>query len=319
MIWNWRGDGYQYSDIETYSNSCTLTVAVYDTVGRPVSNADVRIRSEGWKTIAKVKGYSGITNRDGIYTTTFGEEQNYYVDVYWEFLDQVIDSASALAGTHFFISCTLSYNYNPQPRDLDDILKHTHFSIEGELDTTISSLPDDVCYLVFFNNHADMGEVISGMLSFEGSDLRLDVNAEYDLGHCPTYSYEEVDSKSAVKFAPGQLTDFFITDYEGIYALGVTERIPISEEPLSLEAMLHSKNASSIFKISGCHESFTLAIFDKVGRRIYRTCATPDPSGNAVIEWQGQNHLGQSIPSGVYFVRVETGNHELVKKFVLLR
>ena len=179
MIWNWRTDGYQYSSITTYSNCCTLTVALYDTAGRPVSNADVKLESESWHSpLVKYKGFAGLTDRNGIFTTTLGEEQNYYVTPYWEFLGQVIDSASSPAGSSFFISCTLSSNYNPQPRELD----------------TEPVTPDPL----------------------QDIALYLEVNAEYDLGHCQTYSYEEVDSKSAVKFAPGQLTDFFLTDYTGL-------------------------------------------------------------------------------------------------------
>lgn len=323
MIWNWRTDGYQYSSITTYSNCCTLTVALYDTIGRPVSNADVKLESESWHSpLVKYKGFAGLTDRNGIFTTTLGEEQNYYVTPYWEFLGQVIDSASAPAGSSFFISCTLSSNYNPQPRDLDDILKHTHFAIEGELDTTISSLPDDVCYLVFFNNHADMGEAITGTVSFEGTDLQLQVDAEYDLGHCPTYSYEEAASRSAVKFAPGRLTDFMITDYEGVRVLGVTEPSSpssVMREPLLLQVVPFSRGSVTSFTITGCREPVKLSIFDKLGRRVYTMTADPDVSGKLRIYWNGRDLDGGVQPSGVYFVRVQSGDQELVGKFVMLR
>ena len=178
LIWNWRGDGYQYSDIETYSNSCTLSVQIYDTKGRPVGNGEVKLLSEGWQSPFRVKGYSGITNRDGVFMTTFGEEQNYAGYAIWENLGTMIDSADALAGTHHVVSCTLSSDYNPQARELNPQ----------------PGTPQPR----------------------QGVSVRLDVDAEYDLGHCPTYSYEETSSKSTIQFAPGKLTDFFITDLGGL-------------------------------------------------------------------------------------------------------
>ncbi|MBD3287068.1 T9SS type A sorting domain-containing protein [candidate division WOR-3 bacterium] len=178
MIWNWRGDGYQFSSVETYSNSCTLSVHVYDTKGKPVGNGEVDLKSERWQGASLIKGYSGITNREGVFTTTLGEEQNYEAEVLWEKLGVIIDSASAIAGSHHVVPCTLSSDYNPQAREL--------VTEQGTYQPR------------------------------EGTSLSLQVDSCCDLGHCPTYSYEEVSSESAVKFAPGKLTDFFITDLEGL-------------------------------------------------------------------------------------------------------
>ncbi|TKJ39899.1 hypothetical protein CEE36_09965 [candidate division TA06 bacterium B3_TA06] len=321
MIWNWRPDGFQWSSIETYSASCTLSVNVYDKDGNSVPNTDVKLLSEGWKTIQKYRGFSGITDRNGVYTTTLGEEQNYYASVYLQSLGQIIDSTSAPAGTHFAIPCTLTTNYKPQPRELD-FYTYEHFSIEAKIDSTLPLPSEEVCYIVFFNNHAEMGEVISGTVSFEGTDLRLQVDAEYDLGHCSTYSYEERSSQSAVKFAPGKLTDFMITDYEGVRVLGVAEPSSpssVMREPLVLEMLPFSRGNVTSFTITGCWEPVKLAIYDKLGRRVYETSADPDPSGNASVKWHGIDRVGQAQPSGVYFVRVQAGDQQLVGKFVMLR
>lgn len=313
MIWNWRGDGYQQSSIETYSNSCTLTVKAYDTQGRPVPNTDVKLLSEGWLSLMRVKGFSGITDRDGQFTTTLGEEQNYYASVYMESLGKIIDSAASLAGSHFFVACTLKTNYKPQPREID-FTTHSRFPIEGEIDTTLSPPPDEVSYLVFLNNYAEMGEVISGTVSFAGSDLHLHLKAEYDLGHCPTYSYEETLSQSAVEFAPGRLTDFIITDLAGVRALGVSESAEPRESPDLLGPTLVT-DESPCFKITGCTSPVKLAIFDKLGRRIHETSVIPDASHNASFTWEGRT--GQ--PCGVYFLQVSSANEDIVHKFVLLR
>lgn len=311
-IWQWRGDGYQYSVIENYSNSCTLTVDLYAPDGKPVDNAAVEIQSEGWKTIMRIKGFSGVTDRNGRFTTTLGEEQNYYIRAWWEDAED-IDSASALAGAHFYRSCTLSSDYQKKARNID-FETWQHFSIEGEIDTTIPIPFDDVCYVVLFNNHPDLGEIVSGTISVAGSDLHLSVNAACDVANCPTYSYEEVASRSRVKYAPGLLTDFFITDYQGVLTLGSAESPPLTSLPLELEIPALIGNDGTPFRIANCPGPVSVSVFDKLGRRVYETQALPDPSGMASVYWQGRTQ-----PSGVYFVQVESGTQQKVAKTILLR
>ena len=102
-LWNWRGDGYQWSFIEYYSPYCSLTVCVFDKNGVPYPEHNIKISSDAiWGGIAK--GFAGITDRNGMYTTTLGDLQNYYV----EGLGKVIDSADAQPGTHFWVYDTLS-------------------------------------------------------------------------------------------------------------------------------------------------------------------------------------------------------------------
>jgi flagellar hook assembly protein FlgD len=90
-------------------------------------------------------------------------------------------------------------------------------------------------------------------------------------------------------------------------------------EPLVLEVQPFSRGSVTSFTITGCRESVKLAIYDKLGRRVYETSADPDPSGNARVKWHGVDRVGQAQPSGVYFVRVQSGNRQLTGKFVMLR
>ncbi len=103
-VWNWRGDGYQWSCVDIYSNVCTLTVKVFDKNGVPYPSYTVKLLSEGWYTTMLWKGFSGITDRNGEFTTILGDQQNYYILG----KGKVIDSAEALPGTHFFYYDTLT-------------------------------------------------------------------------------------------------------------------------------------------------------------------------------------------------------------------
>ena len=105
-VWNWRGDGYQYSFVEPFSKTCTLTVNIIDKDGLPYAGFNVNISSEGWQTTNKWRGFAGVTDRNGRFTTLLGEEQNYYITM----IGQVIDSAQATAGSHFTVEHQLTYS-----------------------------------------------------------------------------------------------------------------------------------------------------------------------------------------------------------------
>jgi hypothetical protein len=80
-IWDWRNDGFTCDAIATYSDTCTLTVAITDPNGVPVDNASVIIASEGWSTATIYRGTWGETDRNGQITFTLGDHQDYYIQV----------------------------------------------------------------------------------------------------------------------------------------------------------------------------------------------------------------------------------------------
>lgn len=311
MIWQWRGDGYQESRIQDYSNSCTLTVKITDPNGIPLSNLNAELDSEGWMSSMRVRGLSGITDRNGLFVITVGEEQNYYLKVAWNSFGLVVDSVSSTAGKNILIERTINTDYLAKPRNLDDINKSQHFSIEGKLDTVLP-LPSEPCYLVFFNNHAEMGEVVSGSASVSTSGISLSIDAEYDLGHCETYSYEATSSVSTLKFSPGELTDFFITDRQGIYTLGVSDVCGPQPSVINLDVKPITTSGVIEFKISGAKESVRLSVFDISGRKVYSAFANADMQGNVRMTWMNTRQT-----AGVYFARVESMGNFSVAKFII--
>ena len=110
-IWDWRNDGWQRSQIGTYSDVCTLTVQVYDSCLRPVAGQIVQLSSEDWYG-GMANCFFGVTDRNGRYTTTLGDLQNYYLTmtgpVGGVIAGKIIDSAAAVPGASFFYACTLS-------------------------------------------------------------------------------------------------------------------------------------------------------------------------------------------------------------------
>jgi hypothetical protein len=63
----------------------------------------------------------------------------------------------------------------------------------------------------------------------------------------------------------------------------------------------------------------TVAVYDALGRRVRTLANGLRPSGPQTLEWDGRGDTGGALPSGVYFIRLETGGTSAVRKVVLLR
>ena len=81
-IWDWRNDGLTWDVVDYFSQYCTFTVTVTDSMGVPVDNASVQIASEGWQTTTIYRGTWGQTDRNGQITFLLGNNQNYYLNIH---------------------------------------------------------------------------------------------------------------------------------------------------------------------------------------------------------------------------------------------
>ena len=65
------------------------------------------------------------------------------------------------------------------------------------------------------------------------------------------------------------------------------------------------------------HASFK--VYDVAGRLVAILVDEVMDAGPHEVQWNGKNHLGLSVASGIYFVRMEAGGFKDVRKLVLLR
>jgi hypothetical protein len=81
-IWDWRNDGWTWDVIGRYSDTCTLTVHVEDSLGNPVDNAQVTVASEYWQSSSVGRGSWAWTDRDGDAQFVLGDNQSFYINIY---------------------------------------------------------------------------------------------------------------------------------------------------------------------------------------------------------------------------------------------
>lgn len=62
-----------------------------------------------------------------------------------------------------------------------------------------------------------------------------------------------------------------------------------------------------------------LTIYNLLGQKVRTLVRGPQPAGEHTVEWNGKNDIGNSVASGVYIYRIETGEFVQARKMVLLR
>ncbi len=63
----------------------------------------------------------------------------------------------------------------------------------------------------------------------------------------------------------------------------------------------------------------TLRVYDLTGRRLRTLLDGPQEAGTREIHWQGRDDRGRRLPSGVYFIRLETGDFRVSHKVVMVQ
>jgi hypothetical protein len=62
-----------------------------------------------------------------------------------------------------------------------------------------------------------------------------------------------------------------------------------------------------------------LSVYDVAGREVARLLDDARIEGSHEHEWDGRDGAGRMLATGVYFLRMETGSHEAVRKIVVIR
>ncbi len=304
-VWNWRGDGYQFSFIEPFSNSCTLTVHVVDKDGFPYAGFNVDISSEGWQTTQLWRGFGGVTDRNGNFTTTLGEEQNYYVSG----MGKVIDSADAVSGSHFEVEHKLTYSWpygevNHESRekgpgtgwyiycDLESPFEMIHgssFSYESYSQIyTYKTYPGLI--EEFYITTEDQISKIGTIQKVKYYDIRENVNSIKE-----TFPITNPEDVVVVLYNPHPMVSVAVKG-----KIGVTDKEGIISPEVASKGVTFFRDLNHL-NIHGEE----VEIFNNAGRFIGKV--------------KGEELMQYKLPSGVYFIRIRDKGRENVIKVIKLK
>jgi hypothetical protein len=95
---------------------------------------------------------------------------------------------------------------------------------------------------------------------------------------------------------------------------------PTPEEFLTLQAYPNPFNGSSTILFGGnAGDNYSLTIFDLLGRQVNFAELFSSTSGPVSFVWDGLDIDDNQVPSGVYFIRVDSGRSNAGLKVTLLR
>jgi hypothetical protein len=159
----------------------------------------------------------------------------------------------------------------------------------------------------------------TGFLVFVDGDNSYDCGVANDAG-----TYRTVGTSfelGALTDAGGASTRAALLDsimhFFGIFVVGVDEHtnepLPVTTLHCTPNPCVHSMNID--FK-SPASSDIRIRIYDATGRVVkeYHDLG----SLNRTITWQGEDNAGRSVPSGLYFVRIDSSYGSAVEKVVLL-
>jgi hypothetical protein len=341
-------DGYQWSDVERYSKSCTLTVIVQDRNGEPVDGALVKLFSEMWPQSPSIlyQCFNGATNQYGVFTTTLGDHQNYYVSIEspmgYTSAEMVLDSTEAIPGSHIYWMRNLDGEMprlSVSPDSLPDNPKQDYMVeiIYRLVDQTVYGVD---CYNDYGNNRWAY-KLYPGVVDFFLTD---EANFSSFLGGMGFDSYKifrKLDRGFTWLVLPTDGDYFCIfsnSEYinlsQSLYVtvnlyrntnIGIAaDRPNLKSGNLRVVAKPNPFRECSSVLVQGIRRTTPdtrLEVCDASGRLVREI---PLPSGkdsqnSVILEWDGRDSKGQSLPGGIYFLGLTGMSPEARTKVVRVR
>jgi hypothetical protein len=108
-----------------------------------------------------------------------------------------------------------------------------------------------------------------------------------------------------------------------IYVADAIDRLPAETKHQDMVVYVHPNPARSftrlILELKEDRKMVDILVRDIRGRHVRSLYYGPMETGRQFVRWDGRNHLGKRVPSGVYVFRVSLGREVLYQKFQLLR
>jgi hypothetical protein len=333
-IWDWRNDGWQRSVIGTYSDVCSLTVQVYDSYLRPVDGEIVKLSSEGWGG-GMATCFYGVTDRDGRYTTSLGDNQNYYLTLSGPLGDvsagMVIDSAAATPGSSFFYACTLAGRLDSlvilpdSGTPLDQYRMDVSYSVGREVlygydcynsggsnEYALVHTPGATDFFI-----ASQPEFLS---YFGGQPFQAFVNDEDVAAANHSLVFSQPGNHHAVLSNEEQgnlmvLVDATVRLYKG--DVGVAEK-PGTVPPERWASIGASPFRGRMSVRLGANRpaDASVTLLDRAGRVVQRLSVLG--TGQCQAVWDGTDRFGKGMSPGIYFCQVSGGGRTVTRPVVYL-
>jgi len=100
--------------------------------------------------------------------------------------------------------------------------------------------------------------------------------------------------------------------------------VGVEEELLPVETALHQNSPNPVVDETGIPYTLSertrtnLRIYDITGKLVRTLIDEVQSTGGKEVLWDRRNQNGESVPSGIYFYKLDIGNRTLTKTMVVL-
>lgn len=210
----------------------------------------------------------------------------------------------------------------------DTIWTHTYGSSNTEAGLSVQEIQDDGYIIVGRSNSFGAGELDVYLIRTDsvGDTLwtRTYGGATYDWG----YSVQQTQDGGFIlagytqSFGAGSDDVYLIkTNQNGMVGIEEEEDMNLETDNVRLEHSqpnpFHSMTTIRFQTATPGH--VCLKIYDVSGRVIQTLVDEEREAGAYSVSWHGQNQLGENVPAGVYFYRLETEKYKQMRKMIVCR
>jgi len=179
------------------------------------------------------------------------------------------------------------------------------------------SVSIDNCY--FIEPQADGLDVQTGTWSIPfGTKIRIyGIEGFYDNGGAilyPIAGFQDNDNNGTFEL------DYQNSDLVLQRPVGIKEESQLPDDFELKQNFPNPFNPSTTIQYEIPEQSYvTLHIYDIVGRKVNTLVNSTQATGQYSIKWNGTDHDGQQVSTGVYFARLQAGSYSEVIKMVYLQ
>jgi len=336
-IWDWRNDGWTWQSIATYSQVCTLTVEVTDSLGVPVDNARVSIASEQYYSpYAVTRGTWGVTDQSGAIDFLLGNNQNYYVSIASPLGNYPASGwadliTNSVAGEHYSFGWTTPSPVpslqmtEGEPGSMSKYVIEVEYDLPYDLQADRDfyanprneyAFPLEDGHLPFFIVNRDNLEAYMAGEPFEAFEIAEGLTSNhvvFFLANSEDF-FVVFSGKEHVGFATLADVNVTLWEHDGTGAPG-------SGAPGAFFEISPNPSAG-ILRLDFAAPApgpATMTVYDLSGRAVARESWTIEEAGEGTVEWAAVDASGGPLASGAYLVRFTAPGMDSVRRITLVR
>jgi len=199
-------------------------------------------------------------------------------------------------------------------QDLDNITMVAELIVDEDAKVHNSYVKDNLLYVGHYTEGVRIVDLADPTNPVEIAYYDTYLTNEYGYKGCwAVYPYLESGKLIASDLQSGLLV------LEHTPPLGI--ETPISPEQYSLlQNYPNPFNPNTRIEYSISLESFVdLSVFDVSGNFVKTLVNTIQSNGKHSLQWDGTNEMGNKVPSGIYFIKIKTGDFSESRKMILLK